>query len=345
MSKMADIRLKDQDLLRTSRGCCGGLTPHDVAPCGVADDEAKATGEDGCGTAPVQSNVSPSACCVTDSQTPKDTRGASLESANGSSHDKVRQAVRQRYSRVAVSDAGCGSSSDCCDSPLANLVSVSQGLGYTTDDVSSVPFGANLGLGCGNPQAIANLKSGETVLDLGSGGGFDCFLAARQVGNSGHVIGVDMTPEMVSKARENAEKGNYRNVEFRLGEIESLPVADGTVDVIMSNCVINLSPDKPRVFAEAYRVLKPNGRLAISDIVAIAKLPDDIRGDMVLYTGCMAGASLTSEIEEMLHVAGFAQVRITPKDESLSFVRDWAPGTPITDYVVSATIEAIKLAN
>lgn len=349
MAKMADIGLKDQDLLRTSAGCCGGLTPDDVAACWVADDEAKATGEDGCGTAPVQLNVPPSARCVTDSQTPKDTRGATLESegrfSDGSSNDKVRQAVRQRYSRVAVSDADCGSGSDCFDSPLANLVSVSQGLGYTTGDVSSVPLGANLGLGCGNPQAIASLKSGETVLDLGSGGGFDCFLAARQVGNSGHVIGVDMTPEMVSKARDNADKGNYRNVEFRLGEIESLPVADSTVDVIMSNCVINLSPDKPRVFAEAYRVLKPEGRLAISDIVAIAKLPDDIRGNMALYTGCMAGASLTSEIEAMLRVAGFAQVRIVPKDESLSFIRDWAPGMPITDYVVSATIEAIKLAN
>jgi ubiquinone/menaquinone biosynthesis C-methylase UbiE len=200
-------------------------------------------------------------------------------------------------------------------------------------------------LGCGNPQALANLKSGETVLDLGSGGGFDCFLAARQVGDSGHVIGVDMTPEMVSKARRNAEKGGYRNVEFRLGEIESLPVADDAVDAIISNCVINLSPDKPRVFAEAYRVLKPGGRLAISDVVAFAELPDDIRRDMALFTGCMAGASLVSEVEAMLHSTGFKQVRVAPKDESKSFIRDWAPGTPITDYVVSATIEAVKPAN
>lgn len=198
-----------------------------------------------------------------------------------------------------------------------------------------------MGLGCGTPLAIATLKAGETVLDLGSGAGFDCFLAASQVGDLGHVIGVDMTTEMLSKARANAEKGGYWNVEFRLGEIENLPVADGTVDVIISNCVINLSPDKRRVFAEAYRVLKSGGRLAISDVVAFATLPEDIRRDMALYTGCMAGASLISEVEAMLRSIGFEQVRVTPKDESKSFIRDWS-STSITDYVVSATIEAIK---
>jgi ubiquinone/menaquinone biosynthesis C-methylase UbiE len=201
-----------------------------------------------------------------------------------------------------------------------------------------------MGLGCGNPQAIANLKPGETVLDLGSGGGFDCFLAARQVGEAGRVIGVDMTPEMVSKARRNAEKSGYQNVEFRLGEIESLPAANDTADVIISNCVINLSPDKPRVFAEAYRVLKPGGRLAVSDVVAFAELPEDLRQDMALYTGCMAGASPVSEVEAMLHSTGFEQVRVAPKDESKSFIRDWAPGMPVTDYVVSSTIEAVKPA-
>ena len=199
-----------------------------------------------------------------------------------------------------------------------------------------------MGLGCGNPQAIAALKEGEIVLDLGSGGGFDCFLASRQVGDKGHVIGVDMTPEMITKARANAEKGTYRNVEFRLGEIEHLPVADASVDVIISNCVINLSPDKARVFSEAYRVLKPGGRLAISDVVAFAEMPEEARNDMALYTGCMAGASMVSEVEDMLTEAGFVSTRVVPKDESRSFISEWAPGTDISNHVVSAAIEALK---
>lgn len=258
-------------------------------------------------------------------------------------HDEIRQAVRQQYGQVAESE-GCGCGPACCGTKTASADALSQALGYSADETALVPDGANMGLGCGNPQAIANLKVGETVLDLGSGGGFDCFLAARQIGDSGHVIGVDMTPAMVSKARANAGKGGYRNVEFRLGEIENLPVADGTVDAIISNCVINLSPNKPRVFADSYRVLKPGGRLAISDVVAFAELPADIRRDMALFTGCMAGASLITEVEEMLKTAGFQQIRIAPKDESKSFIRDWAPGTGVTDYVVSAIIEAIKPA-
>lgn len=264
---------------------------------------------------------------------------------NGMTNDEIRQAVRQQYGRVAESDgAGCGCGPTCCGTPTVSAETVSQGLGYTADDVGGVPQGANMGLGCGNPQAIAALQKGETVLDLGSGGGFDCFLAARQVGESGHVIGVDMTAEMVSKARANAQKGGYRSVEFRLGEIENLPVADSSVDVIISNCVINLSPDKLRVFSEANRVLKPGGRLAISDIVAFAELPEAARQDMALYTGCVAGAAMVSEIESMLQASGFTDIRVAPKDESKSFVRDWAPGTDITEYVVSATIEAIKPA-
>lgn len=183
------------------------------------------------------------------------------------------------------------------------------------------------------------------MLDLGSGGGFDCFLAAGQVGDTGYVIGVDMTPEMVAKARDNAQKGGYHNVEFRLGEIENLPLANATVDVIISNCVINLSPDKPAVFAEAFRVLIAGGRLAVSDVVAFAGLPADLRRNTALYTGCMAGASLVSEVEAMLLAAGFEQVRVVPKDESRLFIRDRAPGTPITDYVVSASIEAVKPAS
>ena len=341
---------KDENVVQTGEGCCGGTTPEGVAACCVKDAEAKAIGEEGCGcgTAPVQVGAAASACCDTSNQPPEETSVANSENGGNlttaPSNDSVRQAVRQQYGRVAAGDAGCGSGQGCCIAPMANVATVSQGLGYTAEDVSSVPSGANMGLGCGNPQAIANLKSGETVLDLGSGGGFDCFLAVRQVGDSGHVIGVDMTPEMVSKARDNAEKSGYRNVEFRLGEIESLPVADNTVDVIISNCVINLSPDKPRVFADAYRVLKPGGRLAVSDIVAFAELPEDTRRDMALYTGCMAGASLVSEVEAMLLATGFKQVRVAPKNESKSFIRDWAPGTPITDYVVSATIEAVKPA-
>lgn len=262
---------------------------------------------------------------------------------NDVKHDEIRQAVRLQYGRVAESEGtGCGASS--CGGVAENADKLSQALGYSTAETALVPEGANMGLGCGNPQAIANLKSGETVLDLGSGGGFDSFLAAKQVGESGKVIGVDMTPEMVSKARANAEKGNYRNTEFRLGEIENLPVANETIDTIISNCVINLSPNKLRVFAESYRVLKPGGRLAISDVVAFAELPEDIRRDMALFTGCMAGASLISEVEEMLRTNGFQRIRVTPKDESKTFIRDWTPDKAITDYVVSATIEAIKPA-
>jgi len=201
---------------------------------------------------------------------------------------------------------------------------------------------ANLGLGCGNPLAIASLQPGQTVLDLGSGAGFDCFLAARAVGPSGMVIGVDMTHEMLAKARENAKKNGFTNVEFRLGEIEALPVADGTVDVIISNCVINLSPEKTRVFREAYRVLKPGGRVAVADIVATAPLPNDVKEDWAAYTGCMAGASQITNLEEMLQQSGFDQIRIAPKDASRSFIREWLPGKRMEDYLVSATIEAVK---
>ena len=256
-------------------------------------------------------------------------------------HDAVRQVVRQQYSRVAESDACCSGPS-CCGTSTPEAVS--QALGYSAHETAAVPAGANMGLGCGNPHAIAALKPGETVLDLGSGGGFDCFLAARQVGDAGRVIGVDMTPAMLSKARANAEQGGYANVEFRLGEIEHLPVADRSVDVILSNCVINLSPDKPRVFAECFRVLKPGGRLAISDVVAFADIPAHIQEDMALLTGCMAGATPLAELDETLRALGFEGVRIAPKEESKSFIREWAPGTAVTDYVVAATIEAVKPA-
>ncbi|MEA5118346.1 MAG: arsenite methyltransferase, partial [Propionicimonas sp.] len=211
-------------------------------------------------------------------------------------------------------------------------------------DLIAVPEGANLGLGCGNPQAIANLQPGEVVLDLGSGAGFDCFLAAGQVGPGGRVIGVDMTAQMISKARANAQQDGYDNVEFRLGEIEHLPVADASVDVIISNCVINLSPDKADVFAEAFRVLRPGGRLAVSDVVAFARIPDAVRDDMALLSSCISGAEEVGVVERLLREAGFEQVVVAPKEDSKTFMADWAPGAPITDYVVSASIEGRKPA-
>ena len=261
--------------------------------------------------------------------------------------DEIRQNVRESYAQVAeASNEGdcCGTSASCCgvsdDAALNTLVSTR--LGYSEDDLDKVPEGADMGLGCGNPRAIASIKSGETILDLGSGGGFDCFLAAAETGDSGQVIGIDMTPTMISKARNNADKGKYNQVEFRLGEIEHMPVANDTVDVIISNCVINLSPDKDQVFSEAFRVLKAGGRLAISDVVASTELPDEIRNDLALYSGCMAGASQISELQSILENTGFEQINISPKDESKEFIKDWAPGRGVEDYVLSATIEAVK---
>jgi SAM-dependent methyltransferase len=261
--------------------------------------------------------------------------------------DEIRQNVRESYAQVAeASNEGdcCGTVSSCCgvsdDAAINTLVSTR--LGYSEDDLDKVPQGADMGLGCGNPRAIASIRPGETILDLGSGGGFDCFLAAAETGESGQVIGIDMTPTMISKARSNAEKGRYNHVEFRLGEIEHMPVANDTVDVIISNCVINLSPDKKQVFNEAFRVLKPGGRLAISDVVASTELPDEIRNDLALYSGCMAGASQISELETILQDCGFDKVSIAPKDDSKEFIKDWAPGRGVEEYVLSATIEAVK---
>ena len=266
------------------------------------------------------------------------------------SFDLLRNNVRVAYAEVAnASNAGdcCGESASCCgvsDDTAINAL-ISTRLGYSSDELSQVPSGADMGLGCGNPKAIAALKPGETVIDLGSGGGFDCFLASPEVGSNGQVIGIDMTPDMIAKARKNAEKGQYKNVEFRLGEIEHLPVADAVADVIISNCVINLSPNKPQVFKEAFRVLKPGGRLAISDVVATIELPEAMRNDELLIAGCMGNASLIEELEKIIADAGFSDINIQPKDESREFIKDWAPGRGVEDYVVSATIEATKVVN
>jgi len=251
------------------------------------------------------------------------------------SPEEIRTSVRDRYGAIARDKGSdCGCPPQCCTPASA--------LGYSTEELEVAPEGSNLGLGCGNPQAIAALKPGETVLDLGSGGGFDCFLAAKAVGASGKVIGVDMTHEMIALARKNASKASYAHVEFRLGEIEHLPVADASVDVIISNCVINLSPDKPQVFQEAFRVLKSGGRLAVSDMVASGKLSDQLRSDLASYSACIGGASPVDELTTTITAAGFTDIRIKPKEESRSFVKDWAPGKGVEAYVLSATIEAVK---
>jgi SAM-dependent methyltransferase len=259
--------------------------------------------------------------------------------------DQIRKAVRDTYGQIAKSDTagcGCGPSSCCGDVKTPSAQDLSVRMGYSQDDVTAVPEGANMGLGCGNPQAIASLQPGETVLDLGSGGGFDCFLAAKAVGPDGHVIGVDMTPEMVGKARENAAKSKTDNVEFRLGEIEHLPVADNSIDVIISNCVINLSPEKDEVFKEIFRALKPGGRLAVTDVVATAPLPDEVKKDLELYAGCVAGTSQIGEVESMLRQAGFTDIRVKPIDASKEMIRQWLQDRPVADFIVSATIEARK---
>ncbi len=261
--------------------------------------------------------------------------------------DKIRNNVRDSYSKVAQADNDgdrCGVASSCCgvsdDDKINRLISTR--LGYSEDDLLKVPEGADMGLGCGNPKAIAALQAGETVVDLGSGGGFDAFLAASEVGETGKVIGVDMTPEMISKARNNASKAGYNNVEFRLGEIEHLPIADNTADTIISNCVINLSPNKLQVFKDALRILKPGGRLAISDVVSSTELPDEIKNDSQLYSACVSGASSIDELTALMQTAGFKEIKIEPEDESREFIKDWAPGSRIEDFVVSASIQAIK---
>ena len=268
-------------------------------------------------------------------------------------HHAVRKTVRESYAKIAEQggNSGCcapkdGDRGSCCgpadDVEIPSAEAMSAFFGYSGEEMAAVPDGANLGLGCGNPQAIAAMKAGEVVVDLGAGAGFDAFLAAGKVGPTGRVIGVDMTHEMLAKARANAVKGGYENVEFRLGEIEYLPIADAQVDVIISNCVINLSPNKPQVFAEAFRVLKPGGRLAISDVVATAPFPDHMLGDAHLLSGCVTGASMIDDMQAWLQAAGFDKVDIDVKEDSRDGIADWAPGSGVENYVVSAIITATK---
>ena len=245
--------------------------------------------------------------------------------------EKIKKAVREGYARIAKQGSSCcAPASSCCGSTdLAQKIS--KNIGYTEEEIKAVPEGANLGLGCGNPLAFASLKEGEIVLDLGSGPGLDSFLAANKVGKKGRVIGVDMTPEMIERARENAKKGNYKNVEFRLGEIENLPVADNYVDVVISNCVINLVPDKRRAFREVFRVLKPGGRLMISDLVLLKEPPDSLKNSVEAYIGCIGGAIKKDEYLQAIKAAGFQEVRIV--DET-SFPLDCLANDPTAQAIV-----------
>ena len=273
----------------------------------------------------------------------------------------LREAVRVRYRAIATGEttlsegnkADDGTGGSCCCPPKtapskqngccsSSVDAQARTLGYTATDIAAVPEGANLGLGCGNPVAIASLRAGQTVLDLGSGAGFDAFLAAREVGPAGRVIGVDMTPEMVAKARANARKAGFAHVEFRLGEIEALPVADNTADVIISNCVINLCPDKRPVYREAFRVLKPGGRLVVSDVVAREELPGGIKKDLALYSGCLSGATPLADLEKILAGAGFVDVSICPRGNSDEVITSWESKRGFEEKVFAAEVTARK---
>lgn len=245
--------------------------------------------------------------------------------------DKIKTIVREGYAKIARQGSSCCAPKSSCCGTTDTIQDMSKHIGYSEEEIHQVPEGSNLGLGCGNPVALASLKKGETVLDLGSGAGFDCFLAANAVGENGRVIGVDMTPEMISKARENARKGGYENVEFRLGEIENLPVADNSVDLIMSNCVINLSPDKRKVFTEAFRVLRPGGRMMISDVVLLRRLPEAVKNSVEAYIGCVAGASMRDEYLSIIRDVGFQEVQVV---EESSFSVETMLNDPIARSIV-----------
>jgi SAM-dependent methyltransferase len=258
---------------------------------------------------------------------------------------EIKKEVRTRYGQIAKHNTSCcTTSTSCCGSISAT--DISKKIGYTEKELKSVPKHSNLGLGCGNPIALASLKKGETVLDLGSGAGFDCFLAANKVGKTGKVIGIDMTAEMVEKARTNARKSKYSNVEFRLGEIENLPVADNSVDIIISNCVINLAPDKVRVFKEAFRVLKPGGRLIVSDIVLLKKLPAFVKNSVEAYVGCVAGATMKNKYVQMIKKAGFEGVKIVNETVyPINFILDNPENKTIVDKLNIPPSKIKKVVN
>jgi SAM-dependent methyltransferase len=256
---------------------------------------------------------------------------------------EIKKAVREGYAKAAKQGCGCGPAESSCCGDSTKVEKISEGIGYSDAEMSAVPDGANLGLGCGNPTALASLRQGETVLDLGSGAGFDCFLAAKKVGKAGAVIGVDMTPEMIDKARANAQKGGFDNVEFRLGEIENLPAADGQVDVVISNCVINLAPDKDRVFSEGFRVLKPGGRMMISDIVLLKELPEQIKNSVDNYVGCISGSIMKDVYLSKIKKAGFVGIEImAEKSFSLEFLANDPTATAI---IKDSGMTAEKLAD
>jgi SAM-dependent methyltransferase len=253
---------------------------------------------------------------------------------------EIKKVVRERYGSIAREEGSCCAPSCCGSASVAE--EISKKIGYGDDELRSVPEGANLGLGCGNPLAMASLKEGETVLDLGSGAGFDCFLASKKVGKEGKVIGVDMTPDMIDRARDNSRKGNYTNVEFRLGEIENIPAGDNSVDVVISNCVINLAPDKSKVFKEAFRALKPGGRLMISDIVLLKELPGSIRDSIDAYIGCVAGAMMRDEYLKTIKNAGFRDIQVL--DET-NFPIEFLSNDPIGKEIIGKLkmpVEALK---
>ena len=256
----------------------------------------------------------------------------------------IQKLIIDKYGKIARNRTSCCESgpSSCCSNSEENIIPLSVKMGYSQQEVEHVPNGANLNLGCGNPRAFADLKPGEVVLDLGSGAGFDCFLAARQVGEQGKVLGVDMTPEMVKKAKRNAISGSFTNTYFQLGQMEHLPLKDDCVDVIISNCVINLSTDKSLVFQEGFRVLKPGGRLAISDVIALTEFPDEIKNDLELYSACFSGAMEHKKLLSLLKDVGFSEIELDFDEKGQDITLSWSQKINPGDYIRSASIKAVK---